>query len=162
MVKPSGVVLIDPGYFGSLEVYKGAGKQQLSNCAVTSPIYYPLLVPDDLFALGLITWEIACRQHPLAEHAVPSDFDRKYIGNNLWELIQQEEDDGRGFLTPLLGLKRPASMRPGMPPDVEAFLLKCLRVKFDDTKINTAKGFNSVGEYASALAQLQRKNIRYL
>jgi len=163
MVTPSGVVLVDPGYFGAIEVFKSNTKQLLTNCAITSTRYYPYLVPDDLFALGLISWEIACRQHPLAEKAVVSQFDRHKISHDFLELVQKEEDEGRFFLSSILGIRRPTELRPGIPFEVEEFLLKCLRINFDaDGKLRLAKGFHTVAEYAAALSGLARKNIRYL
>ena len=163
MVTPSGMVLIDPGHFGAIETYNGQIKQSLTNCSITSAIYYPFLSPDDVFALGLMTWEIACREHPLFEHAVSDKFDRRTIGDELWNFVRAEEDCGRFFFSSILGLRLPSLVRPGIPPELEEFLLKCLRVKFEPGgKINREKGFSSVGEYATALSTLVRKNIRYL
>jgi len=163
MVTAAGMVLIDPGYYGTIEAYKGATKQPLSNCAVTSTLYYPYLHPDDLLALGLLTWEIACREHPLAKKTTSKDFDRKTIGAELWTAIQEEEKEGKFFLSPLLGLKRPSVLRPGIPSDLERFLLRCLKVKFEtDGKLNADIGFQDFGEYTAALTRLAEKGIRYL
>ena len=163
MVTPSGVVLIDPGYYGTIEAYKGATKQSLSNCSVTSTLYYPCLRPDDLFALGLLTWEIACREHPIAKKSTSKDFDKKKIGTELWNFIMEEERDGRFFISSILNVKRPSAMRPGMPPELEQFLLKCLRLRFDaDGKLNLDVGFQDFGEYTASLTRLSQKGIRYI
>ncbi len=163
MVTPSGVVLIDPGYFGTLETFKNGIKQPLTRCAVTTPIYYPLLQPDDLTALGLIMWEIACREHPLARRAYSGDFDRKTVGTELWNLVKAQETEGKYFLSAILGAKRPSLARPGMPAEVEELLLNAVKLKFeDDGKLNLGKGFNNFAELAASIARLLSKNIRYL
>src|SRR5262249_33610081 len=61
IITASGLKIIDPGHFGPLDCREG----HLGRCIITTPAYYPLLIPDDLFALGIILWEIACRRHPL-------------------------------------------------------------------------------------------------
>ncbi len=163
MITPSGVVLIDPGHFGAIDTYKGSIKQSLTNCSITSALYYPLLSPDDVLALGLITWEIACREHPLIERSVAAKYDRRHIGDELWDFVRNEEENGRFFCSSILGLRRPSQIRPGLPAEIEEFLLNCLRIKFDgDGKIDRAPGFATMGDYATALSSIVRKNIRYL
>jgi serine/threonine protein kinase len=163
MVTPSGMVLIDPGYFGTLDTFKSGAKQALTNCAVTTPIYYPMLEPDDLLALGLIMWEIACRDHPLGRRAYSGDFDRRSVGEELWNLVKSQETQGKYFLSAVLGLRRPSLVRPGMPSEIEELLLKALRLSFlPDGTLNLTEGFKNFAEFAAAIARLLSKNIRYL
>lgn len=163
MVTPSGVVLIDPGYFGTLETLKNGVKQPLSRCAVTTPIYYPLLQPDDLTALGMIMWEIACREHPLARRAYSGDFDRQTIGSELWDLVKAQETEGKYFLSAVFGVKSPSVARPGMPAEIDELLMRSIKLKIEpDGKLNLAEGFKNFAELAAAIARLLSKNIRYL
>ncbi|HEY9772872.1 MAG TPA: hypothetical protein V6C81_03575 [Planktothrix sp.] len=161
MVTPSGMVLLDPGYFGDLDTLKGTAKA-ITNCAITTPIYYPKLKPDDILALGLIMWEIACRDHPLARRAYSGDFEREKIGDDLWNLIREEEAEGRYYLSAILGVEAPDAVRPGIPKEISDILCKGLRVKFVNNKIHTDEGFANFGEFAAALARLLSKSIRYL
>jgi serine/threonine protein kinase len=162
MVTPSGMVLIDPGYFGDLDILKGTAPQSLTNCAITTPIYYPMLKPYDMLALGLIMWEIACRDHPLARRAYSGDFDRKRIGDDLWDSITEQEKEGKYFFSAILGLEPPDVIRPGIPKEIDQLLMKGLRLKFADSKLSLDEGFKTFGELAAALARLLSKNIRYL
>src|SRR4030095_12614643 len=47
LITQAGIKLIDPGHFGPLDCAEG----NLDVCIVTTPAYYPLLTPDDLFAV---------------------------------------------------------------------------------------------------------------
>lgn len=163
MVTPSGVVLLDPGYFGDLEALKGATKQSLAHCAITTPLYYPLVQPDDVLALGFLIWEIACREHPLSKRGYSGDFDRTKIGDELWNLVKAQENEGKYFLSAILGAKRPTELRPGLPVEIEELVLKGVRLTFDkDGKVELTEGFKTFSEYAAAIARLLAKNIRYI
>jgi serine/threonine protein kinase len=163
MVTPSGVVLIDPGYFGTLETYRGTVRNPTTNCAVATTIYYPYLKPDDLLAFGLMLWETACRDHPLAARSNSSDFDRKSIGDDLWDIVRSQELEGRYYLSSILGVIPPSIVRPGTPKEIEEVLMKGLRLKLDaDGKLNACPGFKNFAEFAEALNQLVKKNIRYI
>jgi serine/threonine protein kinase len=161
MVTPSGMVLLDPGYFGELDTIKGGTKQLLTNCAITTPIYYPFLKPDDQLALGLIMWEIACRDHPLARRAYSGDFDRDKVGDDLFELVTTLEKDGKYFYSAILGLSKPEDLRPGIPKECQDLLLKALRLKFEGNQLMLDEGFKNFAEMAAALARLLSKSIRY-
>lgn len=166
MITPTGVVLIDPGYFGSLETEGDSdegNKRSLRHCAITSPIYYPLIQPDDLLALGLVLWEIACRDQPLSKRAYSNDFDRSKIGPELWNLVKAQEAEGKYFLSAILGLKRPSVLRPGIPKEVEELLLKAVRIKMEkDGTLELCDGFQNFSELAAATARLLSKSIRYV
>jgi hypothetical protein len=126
-------------------------------------MYYPFLQPDDLFALGLLTWEICCREHPLARRTSSSQFERKSVGAELWELVRDHERQGKFYLSSILGAVLPSVVRPGMPPVVEALLLKALRLRVDASgKLDAGEGFKSFAEFADMLADISAKNICYL
>jgi serine/threonine protein kinase len=163
MITPGGVVLIDPGYFGSMDVVKGHEKKSFPHCAVTTPMYYPRIEPDDLLALGLIMWELALRDHPLAKRFHSKDFDRKHYSDELWNQIIALEASGKHHLAGILSIKQPSQLRPGLPLEVEEVLLKALGLQFEfDGTLNIARRFKGFSELAAALARLLSKNIRYL
>jgi serine/threonine protein kinase len=163
MVSPLRVVLIDPGHFGSVDTYSASIKQTMTNCAVTSTIYYPTLVPDDLLAFGIIMWETACREHPLSKRAHSADFDKRTVGSGLWQYVKEQENEGRFYSSRILGLRRPSAIRPGMPKEIEDLLLRGMRLQIDaNGKIDRGEGFNSFAEIAESLNHLLSKNIRYI
>lgn len=163
MITPNGVVLVDPGYFGSLTVQTQDSSQPLTGCAVTTPQYYPFLKPDDLFATGIIIWEACCRTPLLTKASYSADFNKSFIGKQLWELVRAEEIVGKFHFSSILGVKPPSILRPGMPPQLESLVLKAVRVQFtEDGQLELADGFTSFNELVEALDRLLDDNIVYV
>ena len=160
MVTPSGVRIVDPGYFGPLDCQEG----NLEHCVVTTPAYYPLLAPDDLYALGFILWEVICRRHPLEAGAGFSEAaDKSGVGDELFRFVRQRELVGQYFLTPILETGRPAEIRRGLPPGVEGLLLKALRLKITpENKIEKEMGFENFTALANGLRALMASGVTEL
>jgi len=163
MVTPSGAVLIDPGYFGNLHLGKGKTKHQVLNCAVTSPLYYPCLEPDDLLAFGFMLWEAACREQPLSKRVRAKDFDPKHAAPELYQKVLSEEEQGNFFLSPILGIKKPSDLRPGIPAEVEKLILKAVRLAPQENgSMELAAGYTSFAQIADDLVELTLANITSL
>lgn len=138
------VRLIDPGYFGPLDCADGAA----ASCVVSTPAYYPMLRPDDLFAMGLILWEVVCGVHPLAGGGQ----EEMSAGEELRKFVRQKELVGQYFLTPLLRMSRPSVTVRGMDQRLEQFLLKALRLKtIAENRFELSDGFSSFASMADAL-----------
>lgn len=156
MVTAEGIKLIDPGHFGPLDCKEG----NLARCLITTPAYYPLLSPDDLFALGIILWEVACKKHPLGGSDVPTMVDRKNFGDALVRWVRSKELVGQYFLTPILEAGRPSQRRADLNPALEPLLLKAMRLKLTpDGKLDRDKGFESFSDMASALHDLLTSGV---
>lgn len=158
MVTPSGIKLLDPGYFGPLDCQEGA----CDGCAVTSPSYYPLLIPDDLLALGIVCWEASLRQHPLDGVTDSRKLDLSGVGEELLTFVRTRELTGNHFLTPILQAMRPSAVRADMPAELEEFLLKAMRLQVrSDGKMDLAKGFSGFGEMIASLQSLIENNVHH-
>lgn len=159
LVTAAGIKLIDPGLFGVLELDDGT---QLT-CAVTTPAYYPVLEPDDLFAFGLMLWEAALGEQPLRYKSCSERLDRRRASQELLQLVRSQEVMGKYFLSSILALKRPSEIRPGTTPELERLLVKALRLKFKaDGTLDLDSGFRSFGALAGALLGLLSAGIRTL
>jgi len=147
------IVIIDPGYFGPVETAQG---HVLPQAAVTTPDYYPLLQPDDLFAFGLMLWEAATGTHPLANGPTSSaQADQARCGSKLLAQVRGPERVGQYFLSPLLGLHAPAASVPGLRHELEAVLFKALGLTLrKDGKLDVAPAYTSFAEMAAALEPL--------
>lgn len=117
IVTPSGLKILDPGYFGGIECETG----YVDNCAITTTNYYPSLTADDLFAVAVILWEAALHVHPLYAPLTPEARERAHPGEELYNWVRRYESVGQYFLSPLLGLQRPTELRPDMPPQLETY-----------------------------------------
>lgn len=161
IVTASGVVMVDCGYFGNVQVDEAIDKDK--SLIVTTPRYYPLLKPDDLLALGLIVWEIACRKPLLNGVAYSGDFDTEHIAEDLVECVSREEALGNFNFSQMLGAEMPSTLRPGVPPRVEAVLLKAVRLKVTDGGVLTLDdGYDNFEHLADDLKKLTQEGIHYL
>lgn len=147
------ITIIDPGYFGPIE---GADGHEIHNAFVTTPDYYPFLRPDDLFAAGIMLWESATGVHPLSSGPRSSErADLKRIGEKLREIVRMPERVGQYFLSPILGIRPPREICPAITPELEAVLLKAMRLELrKDGVIDAAGGYASFAELAGALEPL--------
>lgn len=146
-----GPTLIDPGYFGQLDCEEG----ELLQIAITTPVYYPFLTPDDSFAMGLMFWEAVCGFHPLiarneykvATGVAPStdtvagglsdsakaDVEHKSeVGESVRAWVALMDPSCRPFIEPILQLSRPSTVKPEIPPLLEEVVLKGLRLTIAD------------------------------
>lgn len=157
IVSDTEVKFIDIGYFGCEE------KTYLPSL-VTTPAYYPDLQADDLFALGLIVWEIVCGQQPFALPLSSSEFlDLSNIGENLFEWVYQSELAGQYFKTAILHTKRPSELVLDLEPELENFLLKAINLHIrNDNKLDRKVHFKSFSEFASELEDLVEAGITHL
>jgi serine/threonine protein kinase len=147
-----GPKLIDPGFFGLVNCQEG----EALDCIVTTSAYYPLLKPDDLFAFGIMLWEVACRQHPLRLAAVQN----QTVGNGLDNLVRSYENVAQYFLSPLMNIVRPCSLRPEMTNELETVLLRAMRLRIDESgNVDSGDGYRSFNELVAALEQLQEVGI---
>lgn len=155
MVTTAGVKVIDPGYFGPLSCHEG---QDLT-CAITTTSYYPLLIPDDIFAFGIMLWEIATKEHPLFPMASDTTVDSP-IADNLNAWIEEYRSVGQNFLTPILRLRRPSELLPNVPSALETLLLKALRLTVNgDNVIDKADGFSNFAELKDSLMSLREVGL---
>jgi serine/threonine protein kinase len=155
MYTPRGPVLIDPGYFG----FSQKEENSLQGCAVTTALYYPFLVPDDLFAFGLLMWECLLGCQPLNAGGSLNNRTPAQIGPKLSSVIANEEYVGKYYLSPILNLALPSSLHPEIEPPIEAFLLKALRLQHWQTGgLEWQPGFTNFAELSASLRALQAQS----
>ncbi|MBS1999953.1 MAG: protein kinase [Cyanobacteria bacterium SZAS LIN-5] len=154
MFSQSGAVVIDPGFFGKLELENGS---TMSQCAVTTPAYYPMLEPDDVLAFGLLLWEVVMGEQPLNKNTSSDASDLTRVGPQLLELVQLQEAVGRYLLSPILDIQRPSIRYPNIDRNVENLLLKGLRLHHLGQGIEVDPGFRSFAAISGALATLRLK-----
>lgn len=152
MFGQAGAVLIDPGYFGRLELENGSS---LSNCAVTTPAYYPTLEPDDLLAFGLLLWEVVLGQQPLKRKGFTGNSDLSRIGPQLLELVQLQEAVGKYLLSAILDVQMPSQIHPNIDQNLERLLLQGLRLRSTQAGLELDTGFRSFAAFSGALAALR-------
>lgn len=157
LVTSNSVKLIDPGYFGSKE-------KREPQTMITTPSYYPMLESDDMFAFGLILWEIACQQHPLIVQRGSSEFiDLTYIGENLFDWVYSSELVGQYFKSAFLHIKRPSTYQKDIHPMLESFLLKAINLQLRaDNIIDYKIHFKSFSQLIAALEELIEAGITHL
>lgn len=120
MVDGKNIVLLDPGYFGPIGTTRG----DETNIAVTTPMYYPHLTPNDAYAFGLMLWEAATGKHPLDGPHNPI-FDSTRHGELLGNHIRSAQSVGKGrFINSLLAIEAPSRTNPNVNLTLEAFLLE--------------------------------------
>ncbi len=143
--------LIDTGYFGPLDCWD----DNYDNCIVTTPGYYPELKPDDLLAVGIVLWEIACKQHPLDGECSLDEIPSDALEEELVDWVREAQGVGQYFLIPLLYAGRPSTIRPDLSAEAEHVLLKGLRLKLtSDGKLGRDSGFETFSDLAEALRGL--------
>lgn len=151
-----GAQLIDPGYFGPMHCVEGNNL----DCAITTPTYSPFLKADDLFSFGIIFWEAVCKQHPLIPKHDVTDL---CVGESVLDWVRAYESVGQYFLTPIVQLQRPTTIRPELPPTIERMLLKGLRLQLSaDGLIERGPGFESFSEWKQELQGLIAQGITHL
>lgn len=147
---------IDPGWFGPLNCREGQGL----DCVLSTPAYYPLMKPDDSLALGILMWEVACKQHPLL---IPEDAGSPAIGDSVRAWAKRYENVGQYFLSPIVNIRRPAELVPGMPPHLEQTLLKGMRLQVGSNGlIETGPGFGSFSEWQDAIQNLIDRGLTHI
>ncbi len=154
------IVLTDPGYFGPLKCASGFIEQGM----VSSTAYYPLLVPDDLLALGIIFFETMTGVHPFASDkmliAIDEQPGQSLLDTELIDEINFKRSTLEPYLTPLLQLKRPLLLAPWLTTTQEALILKGLRLCLgDDGLLHKDKGFADYAEFASSLWTLSSQEL---
>lgn len=147
IVTEGGIKLIDPGFFGNINT-----GHRSEAVAVTTPGYYPLLEPDDMFAFGVIAWQILTGQHPLVTTRTSADVtDKSRIDETLFETIKMREMVGNYFSSGLLFLQHPSQINPGINTHLGNVLLKLLRVNFNNSVLCAEPGYRTFGDIAAAL-----------
>jgi len=127
IVGPGSMKLIDPGYFGPLKCQEG----MMSKVAITTTSYYPSLTPDDLYAFGIMLWEACLGQHPLSARGAET-INETTCGDKLKQRVKRHSAIGFYGFEPLLNIRPPSAIRPGLAKPVEDFLLKAMRLKIDE------------------------------
>jgi serine/threonine protein kinase len=148
MITGSEVKVIDPGYFGTLQTV-GGGE---AYCRVTTPAYYPTMQPDDLFAMGIILWEIVLGEQPFRLNGSFRAARAANAGPDLTEYVRQSESLGTYFLSPLADLPRPSEIIPTISEEKELLLLKGLRLTLtSDGSLELAEGFDDYAQLRQAI-----------
>jgi len=162
VVTANGVILVDCGYFGNVNVGEKPDDAQ-KTLIVTTPRYYPRLLPDDLLAFGLIVWETAMRTPLIDSVRYHGDFESDLVTDRLSDRVLEEEALGNFNFTGIMGAERPSNVREGLPPQIDNLLLKAVRLKFNkENKLDLDEGFESFEEIADELKKLTQAGIHYL
>ncbi|HEY9775296.1 MAG TPA: protein kinase family protein [Planktothrix sp.] len=161
-LKPENIIIrhdgsikfIDPGYFGRLLDESG----NTFTALVTTPMYYPYMKPDDVFALGLIMWEAAFGRNPLANRISTDEISCDHVEDDLLKRVQQYEFVGNFNLSALLTIDDPLMARPDLSAETRAFLLKAVRMR-GGAKLGFDSGFQTMAQLAGALITLQEHGV---
>lgn len=150
LITDAGIVLTDPGYFGALKCALG----MLPQAMVSTTAYYPLLVPDDLLALGILLYQTMTGINPFASDkllmAVDQPSGPSILDSELTDEINFKRSILEPYLTPLLQLKRPMESAPWLTKEQETMILKGLRLNLGaDGLLHKDKGFNDFADFAS-------------
>lgn len=153
MCTDKGIKLIDPGYFGPLNTIYGREPR----VPVTTAIYYPLLKPDDVLALGILLWECVLSLHPFMHGNVDDEsYDESLISAELLGEVAKKERVGQHIYSAILSLKLPGNLRSDMTEAMERFLLKALRLKLNEEgKLAPDSGFGTAAEFRNSFAELK-------
>lgn len=120
--------------------------------------YYPLLVPDDLLAFGIMLWEIATKQHPLFPKETDATDVR--VGSDLTEWVETYRSTGQYYIGEILRLRRPSEIMPNVSPYLENILLKSLQLKLNsDNTIVKDEGYTNYSEMRDSLMSLQENGL---
>jgi serine/threonine protein kinase len=148
--------LIDPGYSGPLNTDNG----RYERVVVTTAAYYPSFQQDDLFALGVILFELACGFNPFLLDPDDAAITGQ-AGPQLSALVKRYSMTGNYNYKPLLKLKRPRDYQPALKPELEIVLLKSLRLRLESEHVlETDPGYPSIAELAAALKKLVNLGIK--
>lgn len=148
ILKPDGTaVLIDPGFYG--ELLRADGK--LVRCSITTPQYYPFVNADDLFAIGLVLWEVATRQNLLGGRSESGTAP----GPALKEQIEIAATTGNTFPAGLAAAHSPQSVNRNLSAEISSVVAKAARLKFNsDGTPDFDPGFANVDDLLVALNSL--------
>jgi serine/threonine protein kinase len=158
MFSHAGAVIIDPGFFGRLDLENGSTMNQ---CAVTTPAYYPLLEPDDVLAFGILLWEVVMGEQPLKKDTSSESSDLSRIGPQLLEHVRLQEAVGKYLLSPIVDIQKPSTSHANIDRNVENLLLKGLRLHMLGNGIELDPGFRSFAAISGALATLRLKGKEF-
>lgn len=161
IVTENGVMLVDCGYFGSIEP-ESSPENEHKTLIVTTPRYYPHLIADDLLAFGLILWEAACRMPLLQKVSYSKDHELENVSEDLLSQVYEEEALGNFHFSQVVQAKRPSELRPGIPKELEELLMKSVRLKFDKEKLDSEEGFESFEEFSDSINALIKQGIHYV
>jgi hypothetical protein len=127
---------------------------------ITTKAYYPRLQPNDIFACGLILWEIVLHYHPLLDYW--TEFDSKTIGPELEDAISHAFVVERAYLENLATVTKPSLVNREITPTIEDFLLKAIGLqRLVDGRIDSGEGFKSFCELKDALIRY-REDLEHL
>jgi len=161
IVGPGSMKLIDPGYFGPLKCQEG----MMSKVAITTTSYYPSLTPDDLYAFGIMLWEACLGEHPLLSHGAEA-LNGTACGDKLKQRVKRHSAIGYYGFEPLLNLRPPSAIHPGLAKPVEEFLLQALRLKIDEhgrlEDADEEKNFADFAAIHSRITALQAMDLDLL
>lgn len=142
--------LIDPGFFGSIETELHT-KMKMK---VTTWQYYPWLMPEDKFAMGLILLELCTSSHPFSVEGIQREFSR--IGPILKEKIEKAHLGGNSFAKNI-------ALIPGfldafelvIPSELRKIALKCMGLEvLKNGAIECSESYDSFESLASELIKL--------
>ena len=129
----NGIVLLEPGYFGSLKSSDGS---PLYKCFVSTLAYYPNLDTDDLLALGISLFECITGVHPFPQNlvlqSIEDDFSPTLLDKELCEEISLKRSLLEPYRSPLYKLQRPALSTSTYAAILESCILKGLRLKLGE------------------------------
>lgn len=146
------IILIDPGYFGPLDTTSGS----IDRVVVSTPVYYPLLEPDDMLAAGAMLWEIVLGHHPFMPAGAQITGSEK-IADDLTAWVQQSQAVGQHFLDPILQLALPSEIDPKISKVAEAALLKAIKLRLDQNgNLSCDPGFVDARALSAALHAVDR------
>lgn len=144
----SGIRLVDPGYFGPLHCLEG----EFETCMISTPAYYPLLVPDDLMAVGICLWEALTGVHPLASSTPGSPV---IAAPDVIDLINFRNSLLQPYLTPLMNAVLPCELNSEISEQLQATILSCMHFRIDENgKIAIDNGFEGFAQLRVQLAEL--------
>ena len=142
MVNGDKIVIVDPGFFGELPGRDSAG----DDVSVTTPQYYPLLQPNDMFAFGVIIIECfaGVQLGNLRESANPEKLQQK-LGPCLNAMIETYQRGSNYYLDGIY-LLPDVLARDDMGVEVQRVALRCLGLeRLADGRLELAPAYESFG-----------------
>ncbi len=147
----SGIRLVDPGYFGPLHCLEGV----FDTCMISTPAYYPLLVPDDLMAVGICLWEALTGVHPLTSSSAVAPDSSVSVAQDVVDLINFRNSLLQPYLTPLMNVVLPCDLNGEISERLQSAILSCMHFRLDETrKIAIDNGFEGFAQLRVELAAL--------
>lgn len=147
----SGIRLLDPGYFGPLHCLEGV----FDTCMISTPAYYPLLVPDDLMAVGICLWEALTGVHPLASSSSEASNSPASAAQDVVDLINFRNSLLQPYLTPLIHAVLPCDLNSEISAQLQSAILSCMHLRLDESgKIAIDNGFEGFAQLRVELAAL--------